>query len=395
MLADGGDDIAAWSDINQGRVEVTTNPVRSGATALRKTANNDPRGGQRPMGTTIGNEWTMSAWVYRPSNYAGGAQDRISVENGDGDGYGVQVIHNGSGGLRIERRNNGSGSNVASTGFNPPEDQWFRVELVRSGSSLVASAYNGAGTLLATVNGTNSQHGTFSHVALRGGWDYIVDDLEVTVPVTAPTLDDRIGAADATASGPAQYSVGGLLIGDPDAALGLGGGASVPIPAAASLDAAAADRTVMAWIDLPSVAGRQVIWAQGTTTRGMVLYVESAHVARPCLVEPGRLGHATGGRHADHCRSPWCGGGAGHLCCIAGPVRRRTGAPGRRPGRAARRSRSPRRRHRSARRNGRCSTTTAWRGAAGTSLTGTVDDVSVHPAALSPVEVGMLYGAGS
>ncbi len=394
MLADGGDDIGAWSDIDQGRVEVTTNPVRSGATALRKTANNDPRGGQRPLGTTIGNEWTMSAWVYRPSNYAGGAQDRISVENGDGDGYGVQVIHSGSGGLRIERRTNGSGSNVASTGFNPPEDQWFRVQLVRSGSSVVASAFNGAGTLLATVSGTNSQHGTFSHVALRGGWDYIVDDLEVTVPVTAPALDDRIGTADAMVSGSAQYSVEGLLFGDPDPALGLGGGASVPIPAAASLDAAAADRTVMAWIDLPSVVGRQVIWAQGTTTRGMVLYVRSGtlharawsnqagwaaplEVATPITV--GRHGvavvlstsAATLGLYVDGVARQVDGGASRSALAFPSASASIGGAQQALPYHDG------------------------VAGPVGTSLTGTVDDVSVHPAALSPADVGMLYGAGS
>jgi hypothetical protein len=150
----------------------------------------------------------------------------------------------------------------------------------------------------------------------------------------------------------------------------------------------------MAWIDLPSVVGRQVIWAQGTTTRGMVLYVRSGtlharawsdqagwaaplEVATPITV--GRHGvavvlstsAATLGLYVNGVARQVDGGTSRSALAFSSASASIGGAQQALPYHDG------------------------VAGPVGTSLTGTVDDVSVHPAALSPADVGMLYGAGS
>ena len=270
LLDDDFETFSGWSQERNGTVQAASSPTRSGTGSLRKTSNNDPNGGTTTLSRAVGNDWRMSTWVYRPDPWSGGAQDRISVEDSSGNGYGVRSIHNGTNRLQIERRTNASGATLATTNYAAPKNEWYRLELVREGTSITASAFDGAGTLLATVSDTDGAHSTFDTVAVRGGRDYYLDDLEVTT--SPPTFADQTGADPAVGAGTAPMATAGLLVGDPDPAIDLGGDSRLDAPSRATLDGAVAARTVNAWVDTTATAGRGVVWTEGDAARGIVLY---------------------------------------------------------------------------------------------------------------------------
>ena len=270
LLDDDFETFNGWSQERNGSVQAASSPTRSGTGSLRKTANNDPNGGSTTLSRAVGNDWRMSTWVYRPDPWSGGAQDRISVEDSSGNGYGVRSIHNGTNRLQIERRTNATGATLATTNYAAPKNEWYRLELVREGTSITASAFDGAGTLLATVSDTDGVHSTFDTVAVRGGRDYYLDDLEVTT--SPPTFADQTGAGPAVGAGTSPMTSTGLLVADPDPAIDLDGDSRLDVPSRGTLDGAVPARTVNAWVDPTATVGRGVVWTEGDATQGVVLY---------------------------------------------------------------------------------------------------------------------------
>ncbi|MFV0315432.1 MAG: signal peptidase I [Microthrixaceae bacterium] len=277
-LVDDFESFTGWSQIGAGTVSPSTAQAHSGTGSLHKGASTDPRGGTKMLSEPVGDDFKLSVWVYRPTGYPNAAQslDMVSLEDASGNGYGFEVRHKGNR-FRIKRRTGGNAYNARTVSWNPPENQWFRVELVRNGGNLQLRAYDTANTQLVATNVNQNSYHSFDRVTVRGGINYFVDDLEVTTTLTDIAID-QVGAHDAPAVGNPTWQVPGLLIGDPNAAVDLSSGAGFPVPASTPIDGAFSQRSVVAWIDPDALSGRQVIWGQGNTTRGFVIYLQGSQL---------------------------------------------------------------------------------------------------------------------
>ncbi len=265
-------------------------PTRSGTGSLRKTSNNDPNGGTTTLSrAAVGNDWRMSTWVYRPDPWSGGAQDRISVEDASGNGYGVRSIHNGTNRLQIERPTNTAGATSATTNYAAPKNEWYRLDsFARGDLDHRLRLRRTPGTLLATVSDTDGTHSTFDRVAVRGGRDYYLDDLEVTT--SPPTFADQTGGARRSAPDLPPTTTTGLLVGDPDPAIDLGGDSRLDAPSRTALDGCGrhADRQRLGRHD-----GRHRTAASCGPRATPIGAWCSTETARRCGVERGRPGGRT------------------------------------------------------------------------------------------------------
>jgi hypothetical protein len=268
----------AWTTYNSGTVASSSAQAHAGAHSLLKDNNNDPSGGWSALGFTSGNDWTFEIWLYRPSSYSGGASDRVAVENASFSGYGLQVNHSGNS-LAIERRSGGSGSNVASASFNPPENQWYRVTLTRSGSSLTAAAYSSGGSLLSSVSGSDSSYGSVDRFVVHGGYEYFVDDVTVTASGASPTTvaTDTMGTMDGTYTGSPALGQPSLVSGESDTSVLFDGGNWVALGDSDLLNIGARRwRSAELWFRADTTSGRQVLYEEGGSSNGMVIYLDGS-----------------------------------------------------------------------------------------------------------------------
>ncbi|MEL6893528.1 MAG: signal peptidase I, partial [Actinomycetota bacterium] len=311
VLTEDFESPVAFTQFGSGQVAPSTLQARSGATSAHKTANNDPNGAWAPLPSTVSGSFTFDVWVYRPSSAPGGSVDRLGLEDGSFGGYTFYADHGGNR-LRIDRRDGGAATTVSSNvAFDPPEDEWYRLQLVRSGDDLVVSAFDGAGTQLATVTATDATYTTFDRFVVRGGHDYFVDDLVVTQDPPPPTVVDRIGTEDGVPSGtlaPGQPSLLDGLPGTP-ASFGFDGVSGVLIGDDPLINLTTrAERTVELWFEADSVAGRQVLFEEGGTVNGLSIYLDggrlygrawgaSTNWSNPLQVSTGPTAIATGQRH--------------------------------------------------------------------------------------------------
>lgn len=265
-----------WTAYNSGTFSASTARSRTGTGSGLKDSNNDPNGGWAPLGFTTGTDWTFETWIYRSSASRGGASDRVALEDGSFDGYGVQIDHNGNR-FRIERRDGGSGVALATATFDPPEDQWYRVVLTRSGSGFSAAVYDSGATELASASTTDSTHGAANRFVVHGGYDYYVDDVTVTA-TTAPTSTvaiDAVGNLDGTYMASPGLGQPSLIDGETDTAVLFDGTAWVTIGDSSLLNTTTrSQRTVELWFRADVTTGRQVLYEEGGSTNGMVVYLD-------------------------------------------------------------------------------------------------------------------------
>lgn len=268
----------AFTQFGSGQVAASTAQARTGATSAHKTSNNDPNGAWSALPTTVTGSFTFDVWVYRPSSYSGGAVDRLGLEDATFGGYTFYADHS-SNRLRIDRRTNGNATGLGSTvAFDPPEDEWYRLSLVRSGTGLSVSAFDGSGTLLATTSAVDGTYTTFDRWVVRGGHDYFVDDLTITQDAGPPAAAvDRVGTIDGTISGSVTSGTPTLLSNVPGtpSAFDFDGTGAVRIgddPAINTSDRA--ERTVELWFEPDVTAGRQVLFEEGGGVNGLSLYLD-------------------------------------------------------------------------------------------------------------------------
>lgn len=273
LFQDDFETFTGWTDLGTGTFRSSSARAYSGTSSGIKDTSDDPNGGWKPLGTTVGNEWILEAWLYRPSGYLGGAADRMMLEDGSGNGYGFSIGHSGND-IRIHRRSGGSVTSLASKTYNAPEDTWFRVVLIRSGSSLSLTLYATDGSFSSDLYASDSTHSSFDRVTVRGGYAYHVDDVRVSRPAA-----DAQGPHGAQYSGGPQLGADTLIFGDTDTAVRFDGVddalAIADHPNINAADAGYAARTVELWFSADSTASRQVLWEEGGGTNGMSLYLES------------------------------------------------------------------------------------------------------------------------
>jgi len=180
-------DISDWTTYQTGDVSLAADPAPPSGTAssfsLEKINNSDPNGGYTLLGTTLSTAadgYIFSGRIYRPSGYAGGAADRLAVEDSGFNGYGFVTNHSNN--LSIERRDGGTGTTIgAQTSDNPPEDSWYKFSFqMVSGGTFNIYYYDIDDTLLwSLTNRTDMSYNSFDRVTVHGGYEYYVDDVRV------------------------------------------------------------------------------------------------------------------------------------------------------------------------------------------------------------------------
>lgn len=255
-----------------------TPPVRSpgsGGPAGHKVTNNDPAGGRKEIGF-VADDFTLRAWVLRPTPFAGGQFDRISIETAGGNGYGFAFNHAGDQ-ISIERRTNGSP--VADSGGVAIPDQldaWYLAELTKAGPNLTLTVFDSELAPLARQTWSDTLHGGgFTDVVVRGGHEYFVDDIEVVQGAAGLTIavDASGNGNDGTYLAPVSSAPG--LIADPadDGSIDFDGG-GVAVPDSSDINVGGRDaRTLSLWFEAVP-GGRQLIYEEGGTVNGLNAYLD-------------------------------------------------------------------------------------------------------------------------
>jgi hypothetical protein len=182
VFHDTFDTFADWQQYRNGNISQSTDiSPHTGTLCLKKDSNNDPNGGFKKIGRSIGLGFVFSGWVYSPAKRAGGQSDRLAIEDSDFNGYGFSVNHD-SNTVWIERRDKGEARvSVSKVSFDPPTDQWYQFKLyVKAGGRLELRLCDSAGKELLNVPSvSDEQYSSFNRVAVHGGFPYYVDELKI------------------------------------------------------------------------------------------------------------------------------------------------------------------------------------------------------------------------
>ncbi len=182
-----------WSPFNSGNVEHSDEQSRSHGYSLKKITNNDPNGGWKALGHTIGRDFTFEGWIYRPSDAGGGAQDRISIADSNFNGYGIRVTGTN---INIEKRVGGAhdGNIATNVAYTRPDNEWYRFVFVSNDdNTFTFSVYDEGGTQQATVTSdADTDYNTFDRIVIHGGHHFYVDDISVAVENLPPPVTDGL-----------------------------------------------------------------------------------------------------------------------------------------------------------------------------------------------------------
>jgi hypothetical protein len=198
------DDVSDWSTLGSGGVSSEADPDPPSGSAssysIKKISNSDPNGGYRFIGQAVdisGTGYTLEGRIYRPDPYGGGAADRLAVESSSYNGYGFIVNHTGgSNYIAIEERTGGTGSTIASTVlFNPVENGWYDFRFILKQGGIFDFFYSDGGLGESVLNRTDASVSIFDIVAIRGGYEYFVDDIRIR-PYTDPEPPVSTGAQE-------------------------------------------------------------------------------------------------------------------------------------------------------------------------------------------------------
>ena len=180
-----------WTKYRSGKVIQTSDYVRSGSYALKKIDNDDPNGGYKDIGETLGRDIIVECWNYRP-NYAGGSYDRVGVIDNDGDGYGL--MHSCGGYLGVDKRTNYHAEYWKTSLTHDKETWYFMQFIIKDDGTLISNLYDENLNLLGSQSNSDSSYNEFTRAYVFGGHDYVIDDLRIrkyaTYGTTTNKLDD-------------------------------------------------------------------------------------------------------------------------------------------------------------------------------------------------------------
>ena len=181
---------SGWSNYRNGSVERSNDQSKIGTHSLKKFNNTDPNGGWKSLGSTVERNYTLEGWFYRPTSPRNGAEDRIAISDSNFDGYGFRIRGDD---VFIERRNNGSPSNISSAAsWNRPNNQWYRFHFAANeDNTFTLKVFTTAGTEVVnlTSNVDTTHDVAFDRVVIHGGTVFYVDGLKVTKKTEGEELD--------------------------------------------------------------------------------------------------------------------------------------------------------------------------------------------------------------
>ena len=185
---------SGWSNYKNGVVNQSTLEMKYCPASLEKTTNNDSNGGWKSLNQSVDRNYYFEGWIYRPSNYTGGAQDRLAISDSNFNGYGFAVTGSK---VTIERRDAGKAKSISSTNWTRQNDVWYRFRFqANSDNTFTIHLYdeNGTEELALTSNTDTKYSGNFDRVVVHGGHEYYIDGLSVRrcapiVPVADFHLD--------------------------------------------------------------------------------------------------------------------------------------------------------------------------------------------------------------
>lgn len=172
---------SGWNNYKSGAVTQSTEEIKYCPASLKKINNNDPNGGWKSLGQTIGRNYVFEGWIYRPSSYSGGACDRLAISDSNFNGYGFGTCGDN---VFIERRDNGTGQSLKSASWTRTNDVWYRFRFkANSDNTFTITFYDENGTQLTSLTSDpdTTYSGNFDRVVVHGGHEYYVDGLSVRV----------------------------------------------------------------------------------------------------------------------------------------------------------------------------------------------------------------------
>ncbi len=170
-----------WEQYLEGRVSHSKEvSPHIGQFCLKKEHRNDPHGGYKIIGKSIGLGFIFSGWLFRPSGKPGGQGDRLAIEDMEFNGYGFLVDH-GANFAVIERRGKGIASEISKRiNFNPPQDAWYQFEFHSSSDGKFELCLNNSqGEKLVEITAVDSIYNQFDRIVIHGGQPYFVDDIKI------------------------------------------------------------------------------------------------------------------------------------------------------------------------------------------------------------------------
>ncbi len=197
VLYDGFETWAGWSDYGLGTVYQSDEQAYEGSFSLKKDSRNDPNGGYKPVGGTVGRGVILQGYTYRPSPWSGGARDRIGLEDPSFNGYTFTVDHL-LGRIWIDRRDGGDPTRIsARVSWDPPENEWYFWKMIFFANGTIAfQVYDLSGDLLAQVRATDTTYTSFDRIVVHGGYEYYVDELTLWRPGTRCEHVSLVSAGD-------------------------------------------------------------------------------------------------------------------------------------------------------------------------------------------------------
>ncbi|MDK2913702.1 MAG: hypothetical protein PWQ79_617 [Thermococcaceae archaeon] len=210
-----------WSNYSNGAVYQSSEQAYDGIYSLKKDERNDPNGGYKLIGKTIGRGYILEGYVYRPRNWRGGSQDRLGLEDSNNDGYTMGVVHNNNQNresIKIDIRDNGGADGSWSISTSVPEDEWYFFRMIfdnpqitfqiyTQGSAGWALRYLTTSTPYAEVPASDTTYNSFDRVVIHGGYEYYVDSLRIRKYATV------MPSATVSSSVELKPSTGGASIG--------------------------------------------------------------------------------------------------------------------------------------------------------------------------------------
>ena len=175
IFFDNFEDWDGWTNYSSGAV-IQSDFSYSGNHSLEKINNDDPSGGYKDIGKTIGRDIILEGEVFRNTSWSGGSVDRIGLIDNSGNGYGFAFSH-GNSKFGIDVRSSYSPSFSSTSANVNPEGDWYHFELdiLSQGNEIIAK-YNYSGTSQ-SYSKTDNSYSSFTRVYVFGGYNYWVDNL--------------------------------------------------------------------------------------------------------------------------------------------------------------------------------------------------------------------------